>query len=201
MIGHFEYDGIRYMERNGVYPVESDSLLLIRSIEGWIEKGTRLMDMGTGTGLLTLVGCRDGAQTISVDREPKALQLLRDNLELNGSTSILFLSDLFDGIPRSYLGWADLITFNPPYLKRSENEVDRRYDLPLTGGKHGWEVARDFLDNGWKFLRKDGSIIMLRYVDWNLDILDPQGRYSGDFEVIDTVDMNGEILEAIRFAK
>jgi methylase of polypeptide subunit release factors len=129
------------------------------------------MDMGSGVGLISLLSCYRDWGTLSVDREPLALKNLRKNLVLNGFNAKLLLSDLFEGIPRSFLGSFDLITFNPPYLGDLSDHNDRRTDLPLVGGAYGFEVSEKFLRGSVDFLKPDGRIILLGYEKW-IDLMD-----------------------------
>jgi methylase of polypeptide subunit release factors len=168
-----QYKGISYLEDPGVYPVERDSLFMLEIVEKEIPQHSTLMDMGCGTGLITLIATAAGMGVVSVDREPRSLMLLRRNLQINGLDSELYLSDLFDGVPRSYHGWAEIITFNPPYLTDDNGIISTRGNLPLTGGKKGWETASEFLNNCGKFLAPDGKVILLCPITWSIADLDP----------------------------
>jgi HemK-related putative methylase len=163
-----EFNGLQYMEMEDVYPVKEDTLLLIRSVQEHLteRKGT-IMDMGCGVGLISLMSNKKGWDTISVDREPIALMNARKNHFLNDFKPQLFLSDLFEGIPRSYLRSFDLITFNPPYLSSSISQLDRRSELALIGGEHGLEVVKKFLMGSSMFLKDQGKVLLLGYEKWS----------------------------------
>ena len=193
----YEFEGLRYFHEDPVYPIEEDSLLLIEAVRSRFDGMNRLIDMGCGSGLLTLVSVKEGFRVLSIDREPAALGLLRYNLRMNDLSSIPMISSLFDGIPRSYEGWADIISFNPPYLPNDRVFLDRRIDLPLVGGKKGWELMKEFLSSAHRFLSANGMIIILRYPHWKMDDIDPLNIYGRDVEVISMKDINGERLEAI----
>ena len=52
--------------------------------------GTRVMDVGTGSGVLALAAWRLGAASVTaVDYDPDALQNARDNIARNGGTDII----------------------------------------------------------------------------------------------------------------
>jgi methylase of polypeptide subunit release factors len=188
----YSYEGIIYGEGKGVYPVERDSLFMLEILNREIEGTSTLIDMGCGAGLATLLASSKGIQTISIDREPLALSALRRNLEANRLYSTLFLSDLFDGVPRSYLGWADMICFNPPYLPNTDHFLDRRPDLPLNGGRKGWETASGFLSESARFLSARGKVLLLCYEDWKMKDLDPDGIFAGRGVVKYRKEIDGE---------
>lgn len=153
---------LEYRESSGVYPVREDTLLLIDEVLPLLgPEGGSLLDMGCGTGLLSLISASRGWETHSCDREPEALWLTRENLCKNGKMAIFHLSDLFSGIPRGYLSHFDLITFNPPYLSDIPTTADPRFELALNGGSMGLSVAISFLGASWRFLSERGKVIML----------------------------------------
>ncbi|MGA1819841.1 MAG: methyltransferase [Thermoplasmatota archaeon] len=193
----FEYKGVRYTESEEVYPVREDTLFLVGLVEdrlrganGW------MLEMGAGTGLASLVAASMGWNVSSVDREPSSLSLLRYNLSLNDLSSELYLSDLFEGLPGRFLSTFDLIIFNPPYLRANGEEVDRRADLALVGGKDGTFVAERFLRKCRPFLADEGRIIILGYSGWEIEgLIESCALAIVDGPPVEK-DIDGEILRA-----
>lgn len=75
--------------------------------------GKRVLDVGTGTGVLACLFARRGArEVVAVDRDPRAVRCARENVERLGlDTSVRVLEgDLFAGET------ADLYVANPPWL-------------------------------------------------------------------------------------
>ena len=191
MIYEYERLGIRYIEREGVYPVREDTLLLIDAVIPYLEGGEgSFLDMGCGTSLLSLIGSKLGWDVTSIDREPRALSLLRSNLALNSLDSRPYLSDLFDGLPTSNRDY-DLMAFNPPYLSDLGGGRD---EIPLAGGVRGFEVAARFLMGASDRISRSGRILMINATDWgdswDRGISDP--LY--DVEDISRMDSHGEDL-------
>jgi len=189
-----EYQGIRYVECPDVYPVSEDSIFLLRSVEDMISKTRgRLMDMGCGVGLITLIAASRGWEVIAVDREPSALQCLNYNLRLNGMVGVRkMISDLFCGVPGGYLGYFDLITFNPPYVEAHGEPVSPRDDLALSGGSKGTETTLRFLRDAFRFLSDDGKLLLLGYGSWPVEDWMSERAPSFTVRRIDTLDLDGE---------
>lgn len=167
-----EINGLRYIEFKGVYPVEEDTLAFLDFVKSYLmKKKGSILDMGTGTGIISLLASRNEWSVISVDREPRALLSLRRNHELNGTISRMFISDLFQGIPRSFHGKFDLITFNPPYIPDDGSSISRRDGLALFGGPSGLEITAAFLSTGVRFLSPVGRFLILVSSDWNLEAI------------------------------
>ncbi|HHD16147.1 MAG TPA: methyltransferase domain-containing protein [Euryarchaeota archaeon] len=196
MEGLYELEDFSYMESEGVYPVERDSLLLFRAFCSVIDGKRNIIDMGCGTGILTLKAARSGLEVVSIDREPRALASLRANLDKNGLSSSIFLSDLFEGVPNSFRNWADLAAFNPPYLEGELKTGYRRRELALLGGIDPAAISRRFLRDVRNYLSEKGLVLIIVDRKWKTELLDPDGYY-GEKVVIESADMEGEILDAV----
>jgi ribosomal protein L11 methyltransferase len=64
--------------------------LALIALEQSVTPGARVFDIGTGSGLLAIAALRLGASiAVGVDRDEAALQVARENFELNGLTANL----------------------------------------------------------------------------------------------------------------
>ncbi|MFO8050531.1 MAG: methyltransferase [Thermoplasmatota archaeon] len=195
-----EIDGISYREYDLVYPVEEDTLYFLSKVAPHFENRTgNVLDMGTGTGLITLLAGSRGWEVLSVDREPRALMNLRENLRMNGLRSRLILSDLFGGIPRGFQDHFDIITFNPPYLTDAGVGLSGRERLAIIGGTEGWEVMKKFLSGSRSFLKKGGSLLLLLSASWNIN--DLIGNAPLEIVEIDEKDIQGEKFTAVELSR
>lgn len=58
--------------------------LCIRQLKKYVKPGTRLLDVGTGSGILGIIGCKLGAdQVLGTDLDPCAISAVRENLLAN----------------------------------------------------------------------------------------------------------------------
>lgn len=106
----------------GVYaPTRTDYVELLRKLPG--VKGARCFDLGTGTGVLSLLLLELGAASVvGTDVEPRAVACAQENAERFGVT------DRFTVEGRALYpdGRADLVVCNPPWLPEApKNRVDR----------------------------------------------------------------------------
>jgi len=120
-----------------VYPPSDDSLLMIDAIGRLPLGGRRVLDMGTGSGILGLYCAMHGAEVTASDIDQATLVPVCRAAEALGVRIALRLSDLFSNIPDRF----DLILFNPPYLP-SVGVDDRSVD----GGPDGTMLVDRFLD-------------------------------------------------------
>lgn len=79
-------------------------------------KDRKVLDIGTGSGLLALFSAQRGAQVTALDLHPLALETARSNALINQLPISFLHSDLLDQVPSEPY---DLILINPPYYPRS----------------------------------------------------------------------------------
>jgi HemK-related putative methylase len=82
---------------------------------GGIGPATRVLDVGTGTGILGVVAASLGAAVTALDVNPDAVRCARINAMLNRVDDRMNVveGDLFEGATPLY----DLVLFNPPFFK------------------------------------------------------------------------------------
>jgi release factor glutamine methyltransferase len=155
---------LRFKESRGVYPVREDSFLLMKTLIPFLDRMTgTFLEMGCGNGLTSVVAGLKGWRVISIDRNPFALVSTRYNIMMNECECELFLSDLFEGVPRSLIHKIDLMAFNPPYLPGSDIDLDPFDRIAIEGGSLGHETSLSFIYQAKRFLSKDARIVVLHH--------------------------------------
>lgn len=122
----------------GIYPAREDTRLIAPYAAG-ARRGARVLDIGTGGGLLALLAARAGAHVVATDRNPAALRALREIARAERLDLEVVRTDLARG-----LGRFDRVLANPPYLptRPAERDPDRWQNLALDGGPDGSRVTR-----------------------------------------------------------
>ena len=92
---------------------------------------------------------------ISVDIYEDFVNNSLENSKNNKNKIEIFQSDLFENINGKF----DLISFNPPYVPKEENDKIQ-YFKTRYGGKDGTEIMSLFLEQAKNFLLPDGKIIL-----------------------------------------
>lgn len=125
----------------------------------------RVLDMGTGSGIIGTLLARHGAHAVTcVDISHEALLVARRNAERLGVGHKIahVCSDLFGAIQQGQR--FDLVTANLPYVSRSEWEGlmrDVRFEpyVALVGGVLGTEVYERFIPAAAGYLATDGAVL------------------------------------------
>ncbi|MCF6310895.1 MAG: peptide chain release factor N(5)-glutamine methyltransferase [Verrucomicrobiales bacterium] len=170
LVGSVEFSDHEFScdERGLVPRPETEELLELLLAKDW-QEGVRILDMGTGSGVIGLtlsakLGERLGAQVTLVDFSDDALALAGENRERLGidekSVSLL-QSDLFDAVSGEY----DLIVANLPYISQADmqklsREVQCDPSLALLGGVQGTELMERFLQQCRTYMKPEAMVAM-----------------------------------------
>jgi len=109
-------DGLELAD--GVFAPRGGSVALAACVRG---VSGSVLDLGTGSGFLSIVMSSSADAVLATDCSPAAVQCARRNLERFGVRAEVRLSDMFAHVPETF----DHIVFNPPVHHR-ETERDRR---------------------------------------------------------------------------
>jgi release factor glutamine methyltransferase len=137
-----------------VYSPSDDSFLLLKVTN--VSPGEHLLEMGCGSGLLSVHAAKAGAVVTAADMNPHAVECTRRNAARNNFRIDVVESDLFDKVKGEF----DVIAFNPPYLPeetRSTSWIEKSW----TGGTEGNEVVVRFLEDAWRHLAPGGRIYVI----------------------------------------
>ena len=148
-----EYDpSLTIAEDPDVYPPSEDSILLIESLD--IGKGERVLEVGCGSGVVSVHCAANGAEVVSVDINPKAVMLTRKNFEANGLPHDVRESDIYSSVE----GRFDTIIFNLPYLPvQDEGMLAKAW----SGGDDGMGPLPELLEKGKDHLLPGGRIVVV----------------------------------------
>jgi len=135
-----------------VYAPREDSLLFLEAISNLPLEGRKVLDVGTGSGILALFCAMRGGNVTASDIDETAVKEAEWAARTLGLRLNLTVSDLFANIP----GRFDLVLFNPPYLP-SKDMVDKTVD----GGPGGVLTIERFLNDLPAHLESDAQGFLL----------------------------------------
>ena len=135
-----------------VYCPSDDTFLLIDALE--ILPGEKTLEIGCGSGLVSLHLAKAGAVVTAVDVNIEAATCAKAAAELNGLTLEVLRSDMFQNVK----GCFDLIVFNPPYCRGEGSQIS---DLAWAGGRTGTETLGRFLEQAPAHLNAPGRIVVI----------------------------------------
>ena len=98
--------------------------------------GKRVLEIGTGSGFLSMLAARGGAEVVATDISPLAVANARANAEANGVEMVVVESDLFAGLKGERF---DVVLVNPPYYPGT----------PQTDEEHAWYCGPE-----WEYFQR-----------------------------------------------
>jgi release factor glutamine methyltransferase len=143
-----------------VYEPAEDSFLFAENLD--VEKGSRVLDVGSGCGILGVVAAEEAAEVLGVDLNPYAIRCARENSALNrvGCKMAFLQADLLTALDE----WArfDLILFNAPYLPAAESETETWIGRSWAGGVNGRQVIDRFVSQVRPHLETSGRVLLMQ---------------------------------------
>jgi release factor glutamine methyltransferase len=136
-----------------VYCPREDSELLAGILEGMDLRGKKTLEIGCGSGFLSIIMAKNGASVTSVDTNPEAASITKINAGKNKVEINAIESDLFENVKDIF----DMVIFNPPYLPTEPGENDITY----SGGSSGRETIERFIIGSKNHIIKDGIVLVL----------------------------------------
>lgn len=160
-MSEFKLYGFTIISDDQVYEPSDDTFLLADAIikNSSLFKNRSVLEIGCGTGLLSLIASRYAKKVTASDINPHAVTLTQRNIESNKIKNIRIInSDLFNDIKDSF----DIILFNTPYLPQSSEEtLDNPINSAWDGGPDGRKVIRRFLSESIHHLNQKGILLFL----------------------------------------
>ena len=138
--------------RSVTYEPREDSFLMLEALTELKLRGSKVLDVGTGSGILAAYCARRDAEVTASDIDIAAIQRLACVADMLGVRVKLIACDLFSKIT----GQFDLIMFNPPYLPSRA-----MHDRTVDGGKQGTRIINRFLNQVSRHLVQDGFAVLL----------------------------------------
>jgi release factor glutamine methyltransferase len=120
----FSYNNITITIRPNVFHpgLFYSTKFLLSYLQGKQLEGKRFLELGCGTGLISIVAAKQKAIVTASDISDIAIENCKSNVQRNNASVSIIESDLFTTIPSQTFDW---IVINPPYYARDpKSEAD-----------------------------------------------------------------------------
>jgi release factor glutamine methyltransferase len=161
------FDDYVFTVDENVYEPAEDSFLFAENLD--VKEPDRVLDMGTGCGILAIVAAKKATSVLAVDVNPYAVRCARKNALHNDTCSKMDFveGDLFTSFrePAKF----DVILFNAPYLPTEKTEGTSWIERAWTGGETGRQVIDRFVSQAPAHLEPRGHILLMQSTLANVD--------------------------------
>ncbi len=117
-------------------------------------EGKSFLELGAGTGIISILAAKKGAAVFASDISGKAVQNIELNATKNNVQINIFTSDLFKNIP--YMQF-DYIIINPPYYSRDPGEEE---EYAWFCGSN-FEYFKSLFNSLSNYIGKDSKVFMI----------------------------------------
>ncbi len=117
-------------------------------------EGKTFLELGAGTGIISILAAKKGADVYASDISSKAVENVKLNAAKNNVQINIFTSDLFKNIPEMLF---DYIIINPPYYSRDPREEE---EYAWFCGSN-FEYFKSLFNSLSNYIGKDSKVFMI----------------------------------------
>jgi len=137
-----------------------------------------MLELGCGTGLISIIAAKSGADVTAIDLSIKAIENVKLNTLTQGVKIRIIHSDLFDSIERKTFDW---IVINPPYYAGTPY---REEELAWYAGEN-FDYFRKLFKSLGNYSDETTEIIMVLTKGSEVTKISTIGKENGfDFELV-----------------
>ncbi|MBK5278703.1 MAG: methyltransferase [Bacteroidia bacterium] len=125
-------------------------------------KNKSLLELGCGTGLLSIICARNAALVTATDLSQRCIENVTFNAKQNQASITIIQSDLFDSIDKQTFDW---IIINPPYYARNPKD---EAELAWHCG-HEFEYFQKLFSTLRSYTNANSQVIMVLTLGCELD--------------------------------
>lgn len=172
----YSFDGLHLVIKKGVFHPGFffSTRLLIEALQRFDIHSKSLLELGSGSGLITCWTAREGAKVLAIDVNSTAVDNTRLNIEMNSlkSAATAVVSDLFENVASQLF---DVIVVNPPYYPKN----------PKTAAEQAWycgegfEYFKRFFQQLSAYLHAETTVLMSLSEDCDLKAIQTIGEEHG----------------------
>jgi release factor glutamine methyltransferase len=166
---NYNYSGLSIIVQPGVFHPGFffSTRLFLEFLKDKELKGKSLLEIGAGSGLISLYAAKEGARVTAIDISNTAVENIKSNASLNGLKLDVLYSDMFNNVsPQKF----DIVIIAPPYYKKHpEGEAEQawycgengEYFSKLFSGLGGYIQPKSKV---WMILSDDCDITMIKTI-------------------------------------
>lgn len=162
LIGEWSFYDFDVDVEPGVLIPRPETELLVEEALKELEHGSKILEIGTGTGVISIGLARHLTLDITAsDISKEALSLAKRNSKKNKVDIEFIKSDLYENIRGTY----DLIISNPPYIREDqapklEGELSYEPKEALFSGEEGLDLIERLIEGAPGYLKAGGLVLL-----------------------------------------
>lgn len=184
-VDDLQLNGLKIIQKKGCFRYGTDAVVLSDFAAKYIKKGSQVLDIGTGTGIIPiLLSAKTEAQAlIGLEIQAEMAEVAQRSVKMNEAAGVLEkgrIAITCGDITRAseYFGSRcfDAIVTNPPYKRKGTgilNDSSRlniaRHEISCTLG--------DIIEKSAYLLKNGGDFLMINHIERLADAIEEMRRY------------------------
>ena len=179
-IDDLEYKGLKIIQKQDGFCFGIDSILL-SDFAKELKNGSKVVDLGTGTGILGIMLCAktEISKIIGIEIQKEMAEMAKRSIKLNNlQNRFEILNENIKDISKQLKeGTFDAVITNPPYKKigtgitnENKNKLIARHEITAN--------LEDFIKVAHKLLKDKGTFYMVHRPDRLVDIIEKLRKYN-----------------------
>jgi len=170
----YTYKGITVKVLPGVFHpgLFFSTKILLKHLESIELKDKTLLELGAGTGLISIFAAKQNARVTATDINFAAIKNIKLNAEMNSVELNIIHSDLFDSILQQTF---DFIIINPPYFPK--DPIDEKEYAWFCGGD--FQFFRRLFKQIGDYICSSTNAIMILSEDCDIEIIKSLANENG----------------------
>jgi|GEM_PF-1834098 len=155
-----ELPNIKLCLFDGVYKPKLDSFLIAKELVKIIKRNEKVLDIGTGTGILAILSAKKGAFVVATDIDRTSVKCAEYNAFLNNIELDMRVGSLFEPVKEGEL--FDVIVSNMTSLPTPPDEqYDENLRRNVDAGTNGRKYLDPLISKMPKYLKDGGYFLTL----------------------------------------
>lgn len=173
-IDDLEYEGLKIIQNTEGFCFGIDSILL-SNFANEIKKESKIIDLGTGTGIIAILLCTkiENSKVIGVEIQKEVYEMAKRSISLNKLNEKITLINTNIKELEKYeeLGTFDAVVTNPPY-KKVNTGIQNENEKKLISRHEITANLEDFIKISSKLLKDKKDFYMVHRPDRLVDIIE-----------------------------
>lgn len=177
-----EFEKFKIETNNKVFSPRIDVEIFIQAIQGIIRKDSKILELGTGTGAISIALAKNykDISILATDINKFAVKIAKKNSEINKVDKIINFkeSNWFSNIEDNKY---DFIITNPPYISKENSSIFSKLSDPnnsLYANKNGLADIYNIIENSLNYLNNN-SYLLIEHAHYQTLIIKEYARKFG----------------------
>jgi release factor glutamine methyltransferase len=177
-----EFEKFKIETNNKVFSPRIDVEIFIQAIQGIIRKDSKILELGTGTGAISIALAKNykDISILATDINKFAVKIAKKNSEINKVDKIINFkeSNWFSNIEDNKY---DFIITNPPYISKENSSIFSKLSDPnnsLYANKNGLADIYNIIENSLNYL-SNNSYLLIEHAHYQTLIIKEYARKFG----------------------